>query len=79
MKEKAKRFYTKRVYREEAEIIAICRLKDCADLSFLNITRLLGLKDSSKRNIVYTYEANKDKYKCSQCENLKNKINSTIE
>jgi hypothetical protein len=73
-KEKEKRYYTKRVYRDEAQIIAIIRLKDCADLSFLNITRLLGLKDSSKRNVEYTYNANKDKYKCQQINKLKEQL-----
>ena len=78
MKEKAKRFYPKRVYKEEAEIRAIVCLRDCGGLSFLSILRLLKYKENSKRNVEYSYKANKDKYKCSQCENLKNKINGVI-
>jgi len=63
---KPKRKYPKRVYRSEAERIAIICLRDCANLSFITITRLLGHNDASKRNIMLVYENNKEKYQCKQ-------------
>ena len=65
---KPKKKYPPRVYRSEAEKIAIVCLRDCANLSFITITRLLGHSDSSKRNIIYVWENNKEKHICKKNE-----------
>jgi len=70
-KPKQKRIYTKRVFKEQAEKMAIVLLRDCGGLSMINICRLLGHKDSSKRNIEFTYSHNQDKFQCKQCAELK--------
>ena len=71
----AKHNYPKvRRFKEQAEIEAICCLRSCAGLSFIAITRLLGLKDSSKRNTEYTFERNKDFFKCNQVVELEKKL-----
>ena len=62
------RNYPKRVYRSEAERIAVICLRDCANLSFITITRLLGHSDIQKMNIMKCYESNKEKYRCKQCQ-----------
>ena len=67
---KEKRFYPKRVYKDEAELTAIVCLRDCAGLSMIAITRLLGHSDSSKRNIEWVYNKNKLFFKCNQIRNL---------
>ena len=63
-----------RRFKEEAEIEAICCLRSCAGLSFIAITRLLGLKDSSKRNCEYTFLKNKDFFKCNQVLEIEKKL-----
>lgn len=68
MEQKPKRKYPKKMKLEEAYYHAIVILKDCAGLSFISITRLIGLKDSSKRNVEYYYKRYKDQVKC-QCIN----------
>jgi hypothetical protein len=67
---KQKRPYSKRVYRDEAEIKAICVLRDCGKMSWLAITRFLGLKESSKRNCEYIYKQNHEKYSCQRGQSI---------
>ena len=65
---KVKRFYPKRIYRDEAEKKAICIMRDCGGLSFDAITRITGKKD--KRNVIYTYEQNKDRFTCQRGQSI---------
>lgn len=86
MKEKKRKPYPTRIYKEDADKLAIILLRDCGNMSFKAITLLLGYKESSKRNVEWVYNHNKDKkdkennlkYKCQQTANLKNKINGVI-
>ena len=71
---KEKRPYPKRVYKDEAELTAIVCLRDCAGLSMIAITRLLGHSDSSKRNIEWVYNKNKLFFKCNQVLEMEKKI-----
>jgi hypothetical protein len=68
---KEKRPYPKRVYKDEAELTAIVCLRDCAGLSMIAITRLLGHNDSSRRNIEWVYNKNKLFFQCNQVLELK--------
>lgn len=65
---RVKRFYPPRIYRDEAEKKAIVILRDCAGLSFGAITRIINKKD--KRNTIYTYNQNKDRYSCQRGQNI---------
>ena len=65
--QKKSRNYPKRMYRSEAEKIAIVLLRDCGGMSMITITRLLGHNDISKMNIAKVYESCKELYKCKQC------------
>ena len=66
--QKKSRNYPKRMYRSEAEKIAIVLLRDCGGMSMITITRLLGHSDISKLNIMKVYSNCKDKYRCLQCQ-----------
>ena len=82
MKQPKRKPYPKRIYKEDADKLAIITLRDCGGMSFKAIARLLGYKESSKRNLEWIYEQNKEKkdeynnlkYKCQQINKLKEQL-----
>jgi hypothetical protein len=66
--EKPKRFYPKRLKWDDSKKKAICILRDDGGFPFGTISKLLGNKD--KRNTIYTYNQNKDRFSCQRGQNI---------